>query len=168
MLSVLSAGDDASNELVYGTNTNSFVLQSGDVVDIVLNNLDTGKHPFHLHGHVFQLIERHEEIPETEDPVGYNASDHADWPEYPMLRDTVYVRPQSYIVMRFKADNPGVWLFHCHIEWHLDQGLAIQLIEDPQVFKRTLVNISPTTINKFVKRSVYPGKVMPPPTVKTT
>ena len=132
LLSVLSAGDDASNELVYGTNTNSFVLQSGDVVDIVLNNLDTGKHPFHLHGHVFQLIERHEEIPETEDPVGYNASDHADWPEYPMLRDTVYVRPQSYIVMRFKADNPGVWLFHCHIEWHLEQGLAFQLIEDPQ------------------------------------
>ena len=124
LLSVLSAGDDASNELVYGTNTNSFVLQSGDVVDIVLNNLDTGKHPFHLHGHVFQLIERHEEIPETEDPVGYNASDHADWPEYPMLRDTVYVRPQSYIVMRFKADNPGVWLFHCHIEWHLEQGFS--------------------------------------------
>ena len=132
LLTVLSAGDAATNELVYGTNTNSFVLQGGDVVDIVLNNLDTGKHPFHLHGHVFQLIERHKEIPEGEDPVGYNASDHADWPEYPMLRDTVYVRPQSYIVMRFKADNPGVWLFHCHIEWHLDQGLAIQLIEDPQ------------------------------------
>ncbi|CAX40996.1 iron transport multicopper oxidase precursor, putative [Candida dubliniensis CD36] len=132
LLSVLSAGDAASNELVYGTNTNSFVLQGGDVVDIVLNNLDTGKHPFHLHGHVFQLIERHEEIPDTEDPVAYNSTDHADWPEYPMLRDTVYVRPQSYIVMRFKADNPGVWFFHCHIEWHLDQGLAIQLIEDPQ------------------------------------
>ena len=49
-----------------------------------------------------------------------------------MVRDTVYVRPQSYIVMRFKADNPGVWFFHCHIEWHLEQGLAFQLIEDPQ------------------------------------
>ena len=97
-----------------------------------MNNLDTGKHPFHLHGHAFQLIERHKEIPEGEDPVTYNATDHADWPEYPMVRDTVYVRPQSYIVMRFKADNPGVWFFHCHIEWHLEQGLAFQLIEDPQ------------------------------------
>ncbi|KAG8202381.1 iron transport multicopper oxidase FET3 [Candida albicans P57072] len=132
LLTVLSAGDAATNELVYGTNTNSFVLQGGDVVDIVLNNLDTGKHPFHLHGHAFQLIERHKEIPEGEDPVTYNATDHADWPEYPMVRDTVYVRPQSYIVMRFKADNPGVWFFHCHIEWHLEQGLAFQLIEDPQ------------------------------------
>ena len=109
LLSVLSAGDASTNELVYGSNTNSFVLQGGDVVDIVLNNLDTGRHPFHLHGHVFQLIERHKEIPDTEDPVSYNVSDHAEWPEYPMSRDTVYVKPQSYIVMRFKADNPGVW-----------------------------------------------------------
>lgn len=136
LLSVLSAGDASTNELVYGSNTNSFVLQGGDVVDIVLNNLDTGRHPFHLHGHVFQLIERHEEIPDTEDPVSYNVSDHAEWPEYPMSRDTVYVKPQSYIVMRFKADNPGVWFFHCHIEWHLDQGLAIVLIEDPEAIQK--------------------------------
>ena len=131
LLSVLSAGDDATNELVYGSNTNSFVLQKDDVVDIVLNNLDTGKHPFHLHGHVFQVIERHEAVDDDDDPVAFNATDHADWPEYPMIRDTVYVQPQSYFVIRFKADNPGVWFFHCHIEWHLDQGLAIQLIEDP-------------------------------------
>ncbi|KGU25593.1 iron transport multicopper oxidase FET3 [Candida albicans P57055] len=136
LLSVLSAGDASTNELVYGSNTNSFVLQGGDVVDIVLNNLDTGRHPFHLHGHVFQLIERHKEIPDTEDPVSYNVSDHAEWPEYPMSRDTVYVKPQSYIVMRFKADNPGVWFFHCHIEWHLDQGLAIVLIEDPEAIQK--------------------------------
>ncbi|KHC50226.1 iron transport multicopper oxidase FET3 [Candida albicans P37039] len=136
LLNVLSAGDASTNELVYGSNTNSFVLQGGDVVDIVLNNLDTGRHPFHLHGHVFQLIERHEEIPDTEDPVSYNVSDHAEWPEYPMSRDTVYVKPQSYIVMRFKADNPGVWFFHCHIEWHLDQGLAIVLIEDPEAIQK--------------------------------
>ena len=132
LMSVLSSGDDASNELVYGTNTNSFVLQGGEVIDIVMNNLDTGKHPFHLHGHVFQLIERHEGVDDDEDPVAYNSSDHAEWPEYPMLRDTIYINPQSYAVLRFKADNPGVWFFHCHIEWHLDQGLAIVLIEDPE------------------------------------
>ncbi|KAI5956718.1 FET3 [Candida jiufengensis] len=131
LLSALSAGEHATNELVYGTNTNSFILEKDEIIDIVLNNLDTGKHPFHLHGHVFQVIERHQAIDDDQDPVAYNASDHAEWPEYPMIRDTVYVQPQSYMVLRFKADNPGVWLFHCHIEWHLDQGLAIQLIEDP-------------------------------------
>ncbi|CAK9440231.1 uncharacterized protein LODBEIA_P43310 [Lodderomyces beijingensis] len=131
LFTALSAGRLATNELVYGTNTNSFVLQGDDVVDIVLNNLDTGKHPFHLHGHTFQLIERHEAIDDNDDPVAFNATDHAEWPEYPMIRDTAYVQPQSYMVMRFKADNPGIWMFHCHLEWHLDQGLAIILVEDP-------------------------------------
>ncbi|KAK6875915.1 Iron transport multicopper oxidase FET3 [Candida tropicalis] len=132
LLTVLSSGNESSNELIYGTNTNSFVLQGGETVDIVLNNLDTGHHPFHLHGHVFQLIERGASRDDDQDPVAFNASDHAEWPEYPMMRDTVYVNPQSYFVIRFKADNPGVWYFHCHIEWHLDQGLAIVLIEDPE------------------------------------
>ena len=48
-----------------------------------------------------------------------------------MLRDTIYLRGQSNFVIRFKADNPGVWFFHCHIEWHLLQGLSIVLVEDP-------------------------------------
>ncbi|EGW30287.1 uncharacterized protein SPAPADRAFT_63133, partial [Spathaspora passalidarum NRRL Y-27907] len=131
LLTALSSGEYATNSLVYGTNTNSFVLQPDDVVDIVVNNLDTGKHPFHLHGHAFQVIERHEAVDDSDPPVGFNASDHAEWPEHPMIRDTVFVQPQSYMVLRFKADNPGVWMFHCHIEWHLDQGLAILLVEDP-------------------------------------
>ncbi|KAK6458331.1 iron transport multicopper oxidase FET3 precursor [Scheffersomyces xylosifermentans] len=131
LMTVLSAGEFATNELVYGTNTHPIILQKDEVVDIVLNNLDTGTHPFHLHGHVFQLIERHEAIPDGESPVQFNETDHAEWPEYPMSRDVVFVRPQSYIVMRFKANNPGVWFFHCHIEWHLDQGLALMFIEDP-------------------------------------
>ncbi|RLV89401.1 Iron transport multicopper oxidase FET3 [Spathaspora sp. JA1] len=131
LLTALSAGQSATNAMVYGSNTNSFVLQPNDVVDVVVNNLDTGKHPFHMHGHAFQVIERHEAIDDNDPPVGFNSSDHAAWPEYPMIRDTVYVLPQSYMVLRFKADNPGVWMFHCHIEWHLDQGLAILLVEDP-------------------------------------
>jgi iron transport multicopper oxidase len=131
LVTAMSAGKLATNELVYGVDTHSIILQKDEIVDIVLENLDTGKHPFHLHGHTFQLIERHEAVEEPAPPVAFNASDHAEWPEYPMERDTVYVRPQSYIVMRFKANNPGVWFFHCHLEWHLDQGLALIFIEDP-------------------------------------
>lgn len=131
LLSVLSAGDKASDPTIYGTNTNTFVLQEDDVVDIVLNNLDTGKHPFHLHGHVFQLIARGEGVPDDESPVAFDPKVVTDFPEVPMQRDVVFVKPQSYIVLRFKADHPGVWFFHCHIEWHLEQGLAIQLIEAP-------------------------------------
>ncbi|CAD1813728.1 Iron transport multicopper oxidase FET3 [Candida parapsilosis] len=135
ILSVLSAGEHATNELVYGSNTNTFVLEEDEVVDIVLNNLDTGTHPFHLHGHVFQVLERGEARDDDEDPIAFNASDHAEWPKYPMKRDTLYVRPQSYFVIRFKADNPGVWFFHCHIEWHLDQGLAVVFVENPNAIR---------------------------------
>ncbi|RKP30603.1 hypothetical protein METBISCDRAFT_23146 [Metschnikowia bicuspidata] len=127
----LSAGEFATNSYIYG-NTHSIVLQKDDVIDIILNNHDSGRHPFHLHGHVFQLIARGEE---AEEIVNFDPSD-VTFPEHPMVRDVVYVNPQSYIVMRFKADNPGVWLFHCHIEWHLEQGLAIVLIEAPQEMQK--------------------------------
>lgn len=132
---VLSAGELATNSFIYG-NVNAFVLQKDDIIDIRLNNFDTGKHPFHLHGHVFQVIERAPGVPDTESPVPFDPENHAEYPEYPMIRDTVYVNPQSYVVMRFKADNPGVWFFHCHIEWHLEQGLAIVLIEAPEEMQK--------------------------------
>ncbi|KAG7191864.1 ferroxidase fet3 [Scheffersomyces spartinae] len=132
---VLSAGELATNELVYGTNTHSIVLQHNEVVDIVLNNHDAGKHPFHLHGHVFQLVARGETV--VGDPVSFNATEYDLYRDNPMRRDTVYVNPQSYIVMRFRADNPGVWFFHCHIGWHLQQGLAFVLVEAPLQIQET-------------------------------
>ncbi|CAH6719736.1 iron transport multicopper oxidase Fet3p [[Candida] jaroonii] len=133
LMSVLSGGDDASDVSIYGSNTNSHVLQHNDVIDIVVNNLDTGKHPFHLHGHVFQVIARGEPVDDADPPVAFDYDNHTEFPEIPMQRDVVYVNPQSYIVLRFKADHPGVWFFHCHIDWHLIQGLALQLIEAPDV-----------------------------------
>lgn len=138
LVTAMSSGDDANDASVYGSNVNSFVLQKDDIVEIRLNNEDTGRHPFHLHGHVFQLIDRGEGIPEGEgDPVAFDPKNHTDFPSHPLIRDTVYVNAQSYIVMRFKADNPGVWFFHCHIEWHLDQGLAIVLVEAPLEMQKT-------------------------------
>lgn len=41
------------------------------------------------------------------------------------------VNPLGNIVLRFVADNPGIWLFHCHIEWHLLTGLAATFVEAP-------------------------------------
>ncbi|EGZ26571.1 hypothetical protein PHYSODRAFT_320491 [Phytophthora sojae] len=35
----------------------------------------------------------------------------------------------GYVMLRFTADNPGVWIIHCHIDWHLDAGLAMVLVE---------------------------------------
>jgi len=133
LITALSAGELATNGEVYGSDTHAYVLGKDDIVEIILNNNDTGKHPFHLHGHVFQLIDRdtYAGPDDGDEIVPFNQDDHPEFPEYPMMRDTVYVREQSNMVLRFKADNPGVWFFHCHIDWHLEQGLAIVLVEDP-------------------------------------
>ncbi len=50
-----------------------------------------------------------------------------------MRRDTIDVPAGGSATLRIIADNPGAWFMHCHIEWHLESGLAIQLIEAPLV-----------------------------------
>jgi iron transport multicopper oxidase len=105
LYTAMSVGSNNTDVRVYGRDTNSFVLEKGEIVEIVLNNDDGGKHPFHLHGHAFQVVAR------SDDDVGhYDPSNHTDFPAIPMRRDTVMVRPNGNFVVRFKADNPGVWL----------------------------------------------------------
>lgn len=53
-------------------------------------------------------------------------------------RDTVVVNAQSWLVFRFVTDNPGVWFLHCHIDWHLQSGLAATIIEAPEVTRREI------------------------------
>jgi iron transport multicopper oxidase len=40
------------------------------------------------------------------------------------------VEKYSYTVIRFKSGNPGIWMLHCHIEWHIEAGLVMTLVED--------------------------------------
>ena len=42
--------------------------------------------------------------------------------ENPPLKDTVLVSGGGYTVVRFRATNPGFWLFHCHIAFHFEAG----------------------------------------------
>lgn len=42
-------------------------------------------------------------------------------------KDTVTVPDGGYTIIRFIADNPGYWLFHCHIEFHAEIGMALVL-----------------------------------------
>ncbi|GMM30758.1 putative oxidoreductase [Martiniozyma asiatica (nom. inval.)] len=128
LLTALSAPEHLKNNgQIYGSNTNSFVLQKDDIIEIVLNNEDDNKHPMHLHGHQFQVVARSEDFDE---PVHYDPR-NVTLPENPAIRDTVYVEGNGYVVLRFKADNPGIWFFHCHLDFHLEQGLAVTLVEAP-------------------------------------
>ncbi|ORX66576.1 hypothetical protein DL89DRAFT_270114 [Linderina pennispora] len=51
--------------------------------------------------------------------------------------DTVFLGPFQYVVIRFRADNPGVWLFHCHMDWH-SPNLRSVFVSAPDVMQRTL------------------------------
>jgi iron transport multicopper oxidase len=104
LYSVLTTGEAATNAAVYGRDTNTFILEHGQVIEIVLNNNDAGKHPFHLHGHNFQVVWRSEP-----DAGFFDANNHTEFPAVPMRRDTFMANPQGNFVVRFRADNPGVW-----------------------------------------------------------
>ncbi|KAF2461835.1 Cupredoxin [Lineolata rhizophorae] len=135
LYTALSTGSEANNPAIYGANSNAFVLQKGEVIEIVMNNEDPGKHPFHIHGHHMQLVHRSEDEAGLYEDMNVT---QADFPATPMRRDTVLVRPNGNIVLRFRADNPGVWFFHCHIEWHVVSGLVATMVEAPTELQSTL------------------------------
>ncbi|KAI9444229.1 Fet3 protein [Lactarius indigo] len=125
-LSVLTLGPNATDVTAYGTT--SFVLDHLSAVQIILKNGDAGKHPFHLHGHKVQIVNRADDYtssdPTLNPPIVEGQAN-------PIRRDTVGVPSGSSAALRVVADNPGAWLLHCHIEWHLEAGLAVTFIEAP-------------------------------------
>ncbi|KAJ0158690.1 Iron transport multicopper oxidase FET3, partial [Colletotrichum tanaceti] len=133
LYTVATTGENNTNPLVYGA-IHPFVVEYGDIVDIVVNNREAAIHPFHLHGHQFQVVR-------------LAASGSGDWPgvqsaqliQKPSRRDTVTVMGSSHAVIRFEATNPGVYLFHCHIEWHVEMGLTATIIEAPERLRNLVI-----------------------------
>ncbi|KAI2609132.1 multicopper oxidase [Hypoxylon fragiforme] len=77
-------------------------------------------HPIHLHGHDFFVLAQ---------GTGSYSTDITLQTDNPPRRDTAMLPPAGYLVMAFEADNPGVWLMHCHIGWHTSEGFALQFVE---------------------------------------
>jgi iron transport multicopper oxidase len=121
----------ASNPEVYGQ-VNPFIVKYGDIVEIVINNHHPNLHPWHLHGHHFQVLQR------TGVNGGFYNGLFNNVSTTPVKRDTIMVQNNGHAVIRFRADNPGVWLLHCHIEWHVEAGLVATIIEAPETFEKTL------------------------------
>ncbi|CAO3626077.1 unnamed protein product [Cunninghamella blakesleeana] len=119
-------GNLSSNVDVYGPQSMAFVIKHLDFVEIVVTNFDAGNHPFHLHGHIFYMVGRG-------NGTWTGDRSQTEWFSNPMSRDTILVNSETYVVLRFRADNPGVWFFHCHIDWHLESGLAATLITGADV-----------------------------------
>ncbi|CAG8475914.1 6791_t:CDS:2 [Cetraspora pellucida] len=95
-----------------------------DAVDIYIRVNTSRSHPFHLVSNQTGI--------DPPDPSNFNLHD-------PAYRDTVTVQGNSTTVIRYSMDNPGVWLMHCHMHWHLMKGMALQLIERKSIITNMTV-----------------------------
>ncbi|THH20196.1 hypothetical protein EW146_g1116 [Bondarzewia mesenterica] len=93
------------------------------VVDVRIDNLDDGDHPFHLHGHRPWIMGSGEGR-----YIGQALNN-----TNPLRRDTVLIPAYSWLVLRFVTDNPGLWAFHCHLAWHMAAGLLMQFNSLPSI-----------------------------------
>lgn len=55
-----------------------------------------------------------------------------------MRRDTATLPAGGYLVLAFESDNPGAWLMHCHIPFHIAAGFGIQFLERAPEIPSTL------------------------------
>jgi FtsP/CotA-like multicopper oxidase with cupredoxin domain len=81
-----------------------FALQQGTRYRLVMRNRTDDAHPTHLHRHLWELAEIN----------GKKTSG--------VLKDTVVVPYYGRVTVDFTADQPGLSLFHCHIQQHMDYG----------------------------------------------
>ncbi|XP_022730327.1 laccase-4-like [Durio zibethinus] len=107
--------------------TKLYRLAYNDTVQLVLQ--DTGmivpeNHPVHLHGFNFFEVGRGlGNFNPKKDPKNFNLVD-------PVERNTVGVPSGGWTAIRFRADNPGVWFMHCHLEVHTTWGLKMAFVVD--------------------------------------
>lgn len=98
-------------------------------------------HPFHLHGNSFYVIRMGENMIEASLPSSkpsierlshfklskneMNPVNNSGRAVATVFKDTVALPSGGFVTVRFKADNTGAWLFHCHLGWHLVYGMAM-------------------------------------------
>jgi FtsP/CotA-like multicopper oxidase with cupredoxin domain len=89
-----------------------FVVAEGDVVRMTISNHSRATHPMHLHGHHAVVLSRN----------GTRATGSPWW------ADSIDVASGQTYEIAFVADNPGIWMDHCHNLPHAAQGLVAHLM----------------------------------------
>ncbi|KIM39599.1 multicopper oxidase [Hebeloma cylindrosporum] len=115
LLQILSGARTAQDLLPSGS---VYVLPPNKVIEISMPGGAPGSpHPIHLHGHDFDVVRS----------AGSSTYNYVN----PVRRDVVSIGlAGDNTTIRFKTDNPGPWIMHCHIDWHLNMGFAIVFAED--------------------------------------
>lgn len=84
--------------------TDKIVIKKGERVRIELHNASMMRHPMHLHGHDFRVINQ--------------------YGEYSPLKNVIDIMPMETNIIEFEANNEGDWFFHCHILYHMMAGMG--------------------------------------------
>nr|AIS22739.1 laccase 7 [Dimocarpus longan]AIS22740.1 laccase 7 [Dimocarpus longan] len=117
-----SLSNDTNSPLNFAPKSTSVTkLKFNSTVEMVLQNtalIAIENHPMHLHGFNFHVLAQ-----------GFGNFDYKrDSKKFnfvnPQRRNTIAVPVGGWAVIRFQANNPGIWLMHCHLDVHLPWGLA--------------------------------------------
>jgi FtsP/CotA-like multicopper oxidase with cupredoxin domain len=106
-----------SYEFIHMFNGQSFpdappiIVKEGNYVRLRIINETDEYHPIHLHGHFLHVMSRNG-VPISGSPV---------------LLDSILVGPHETWDVAFLADNPGLWMIHCHVLVHAAYGLSTML-----------------------------------------
>lgn len=84
--------------------TDKILIKKGENVRIVLYNGSMMRHPMHLHGHDFRIL-----------------NEHGD---YSPLKNVIDIMPMETDTIEFQANADGDWFFHCHILYHMMAGMG--------------------------------------------
>jgi FtsP/CotA-like multicopper oxidase with cupredoxin domain len=86
-------------------------VKEGDRVLITITNKAGGDHPFHIHGHIFRVW--------SKNGVPLKGS--------PVYLDTLLTKKGETYEVYMEADNPGLWMAHCHNLQHASMGMSMMM-----------------------------------------
>jgi hypothetical protein len=84
--------------------TDKILIKQGENVRIVLHNASMMRHPMHLHGHFFRVL---------------NGQG-----DYAPLKHSLDIMPMETDTIEFAATESGDWFFHCHVLYHMASGMG--------------------------------------------
>ena len=84
--------------------SDKILIKKGQVVRITMYNNSMMRHPMHLHGHDFRVV---------------NAQG-----EYAPVKNVIDIAPMETVTIEFAANQDGDWFFHCHILYHMMSGMG--------------------------------------------
>jgi len=118
---------EAKVPILFGNSSDGWMANStlhmpfNSTIDIIMtisnSSMDKMGHPMHLHGHKFWVL--------GSGDGGFPYASVVDAPAAlintvnPPYRDTTDLPASGWVAIRYLTDNPGAWLLHCHIQWHL-------------------------------------------------